>query len=76
MAVVTDYIHMSTEGNTDVIDITPEVSEKLKALKLKKGIVNIWKIVHQEVLVQKWPDQALAEERLGRVYPEPSRTIR
>ncbi len=41
MAVVTDYIHISTEGNADVIDITAQVNEKLRSLKLKKGIVNI-----------------------------------
>ncbi|HQP09828.1 MAG TPA: secondary thiamine-phosphate synthase enzyme YjbQ [Candidatus Omnitrophota bacterium] len=41
MAVFTEYIQLSTEGNADVIDITPRVSEKLRALKLKKGLVNI-----------------------------------
>jgi secondary thiamine-phosphate synthase enzyme len=44
MAVITEYIHMSTQGNADVIDITPEVSEKLRSLKLKKGIVHIFVI--------------------------------
>jgi len=41
VAVVTDYIKLSTKGNADVIDITPDVSEKLKSSKLKDGIVNI-----------------------------------
>jgi secondary thiamine-phosphate synthase enzyme len=41
MAVVTDYIDLSTQGNADVVDITPDVSEKLQSLKLTKGIVNI-----------------------------------
>ena len=41
MAVFTEYIKLSTEGNADVIDITPKVSEKLGSLKIKNGIVNI-----------------------------------
>ena len=41
MAVVTEYIHLSTEGNADVIDITPEVEKRLKSAEIKKGIVNI-----------------------------------
>jgi secondary thiamine-phosphate synthase enzyme len=41
MAVVTDYIHLSTEGNADVIDITSAVEEKLKSSKIKSGIANI-----------------------------------
>lgn len=41
MRVVTEYIHLSTKGNADVIDITPEVNEKLEAAGMKDGIVNI-----------------------------------
>ncbi|MBN1869712.1 MAG: YjbQ family protein [Candidatus Omnitrophica bacterium] len=41
MPVKTEYIHLSTEGDTDVIDITPNVKEALKSAKMKKGIVNI-----------------------------------
>ena len=41
MAVITEYIKLSTEGNAEVVDITPEVSQKLNLLKLKNGIVNI-----------------------------------
>jgi secondary thiamine-phosphate synthase enzyme len=41
MPVITDYLQLTTEGNTDVIDITPAVSEKLQSLPIKKGIVNI-----------------------------------
>ena len=41
MAVETQYIYLSTEGNTDVIDITPNVEQLLKSVKMKKGIVNI-----------------------------------
>ena len=44
MAVITEYIHLSTEGNGDVIDITPDVEQKLKSVKAKKGIVNIFVI--------------------------------
>ena len=41
MAVIIEYIHLSTEGNADVIDVTPEVEQKLKSVKIEKGIVNI-----------------------------------
>jgi len=41
MAVITEYIQLSTKGNADVVDITPDVNEKLKSLKIKNGIVNI-----------------------------------
>jgi len=41
MAVVTRYIHLSTKGNADVMDITPDVVEKLKESRIKNGIVNI-----------------------------------
>lgn len=41
MTVITDTIHLSTEGNTDVIDITSEVSRRLQSAKIKKGIANI-----------------------------------
>ena len=41
MAVVTEYIHFSTRGNAEVVDITPQVNEKLKATRIKDGIVNI-----------------------------------
>ncbi len=41
MAVVTEYIQLSTRGNAQVVDITPQVTEKLEASSLKDGIVNI-----------------------------------
>lgn len=41
MAVITEYIQLSTEGNTDIVDITPDVNQKLDSLKIKSGIVNI-----------------------------------
>ena len=41
MAVITEYIHLSTEGNTDVIDITSEVEQRLSSTEIKKGIANI-----------------------------------
>ena len=41
MAVTTEYIKLSTEGNAEVVDITPEVSQKCNLLKIKNGIVNI-----------------------------------
>lgn len=39
MAVVTEYIHVSTGGNAEVIDITPDIGEKMRSLKMKNGIV-------------------------------------
>ena len=41
MAVITEYIQLATEGNTDIVDITSEVNQKLDSLKIKNGIVNI-----------------------------------
>lgn len=41
MTVITKTIRLSTEGNAEVIDITPQVSEILKKLAIKDGIVNI-----------------------------------
>ncbi len=41
MTVVTDYIHLSTGGNADVVDITSDVDQKLQSAKMKKGIANI-----------------------------------
>jgi len=41
MKVITDQLQLSTRGNTDIIDITPSVSEKLSESKLKNGIVNL-----------------------------------
>ena len=38
---ITDYINLSTQGNTDILDITGEVGSKLRNTKLKDGIVNI-----------------------------------
>jgi len=44
MAVVTDMISLSTKGNSDVIDMTPQVVKKLKATRLKDGIVTLFVI--------------------------------
>lgn len=41
MAVITEYIQCSTQGQAEVVDITPEVSQKLKSLKIKNGIVTL-----------------------------------
>ena len=41
MRVVTEYLNLSTKGDTDVIDITPVVDKKLKSTRIKNGIVNI-----------------------------------
>ena len=41
MAVVTEYIQLSTKGNAEVVDITHEVQMQLKRSGLKSGIVNV-----------------------------------
>lgn len=41
MSVITEYLHFSTKGNCQIIDITSEVQDKLKKLTIKNGIVNI-----------------------------------
>ncbi len=41
MGVNTQYIHLSTKGNTDIVDITPDVEQSLKKTELKDGVVNI-----------------------------------
>ena len=38
MAVITEYIHLSTRGNADVIDITSDINEKLQRLSVKNGL--------------------------------------
>ena len=41
MAVVTDYIDMSTKGRTDIIDVTERVQDKLLKSELISGTVTI-----------------------------------
>ena len=41
MAVITEKLKLSSKGNADVIDITPKVTDVLKSIKIKNGIVNI-----------------------------------
>ena len=41
MRVVTEYIQLSTQGNTDIIDITPEIQKKLHATGIKSGVVTM-----------------------------------
>lgn len=41
MTVITGEIHLSTKGNADVVDITPQVKDKLQSINIKDGIVNI-----------------------------------
>ena len=41
MAVKTDTLQVSTNGNADVIDITPNVNECVKKSKIKDGIVTV-----------------------------------
>ncbi|HBG62010.1 MAG: secondary thiamine-phosphate synthase enzyme [Omnitrophica WOR_2 bacterium GWF2_38_59] len=41
MAVITEYIRFSSKGNAHVIDLTPEISDKLGKLDIKDGIVTV-----------------------------------
>ncbi|MBL7130886.1 MAG: YjbQ family protein [Candidatus Omnitrophica bacterium] len=41
MKVLTEYLNLSTKGNTDIINITEEIDYKLKDKRLENGIVNI-----------------------------------
>ncbi len=41
MAVITETIRFSTDGNADVVDITPRVTELLRKLAIKDGIVTV-----------------------------------
>ena len=41
MAVITDYLQLSTKGNADVVDLTPQINDRLQKLVIKSGIVNI-----------------------------------
>ena len=41
MAVITKTIHVSTKGDTDIIDITTDVNRELGKTKLNEGIVCI-----------------------------------
>jgi len=39
--IKTEYLHFNTKGNTDIIDITPLVSQAVKKVNIKEGIVCI-----------------------------------
>ena len=41
MSVNTQYLHFSTQGNTDIIEITSDVQEALSKAKLKAGTVTV-----------------------------------
>jgi len=42
MTVVTRSIHLQTEGNTDIIDITEDIKKQVKETELNDGIVTIF----------------------------------
>jgi len=42
MRVLTDYIEISTEGHTDIIDVTSQVREVLERSKLRSGQLTIF----------------------------------
>lgn len=39
MKIFTEYIHFSTKGNNDIVDITHEVQDKLQKTQLENGSV-------------------------------------
>jgi len=41
MTVRTEYLHLSTRGNAEVVDITPDVGDKLREAKIKDGTVTV-----------------------------------
>lgn len=41
MAVHTETLQLSTDGNAAVVDITPDVAQRLKSQKIKSGLVNL-----------------------------------
>ncbi|MFH1940865.1 MAG: secondary thiamine-phosphate synthase enzyme YjbQ [bacterium] len=42
MRVVTDFIEISTEGHTDIVDVTPQVMEVLESSGLKDGQLTVF----------------------------------
>ena len=42
MTVSTAYIELSTKGKTDIVDITPQVNESAKKVKISCGTVTIF----------------------------------
>ncbi|MBN2110387.1 MAG: YjbQ family protein [Methanosarcinaceae archaeon] len=42
MVVITEYLEFDTNGNTDVIDLTPEVSDIVTSSGVRNGIVMIF----------------------------------
>lgn len=42
MDVITEHIEISTQGNSEVIDITDEVSKKIEKSGLKDGIITLF----------------------------------
>ncbi len=41
MPVVTEYIHLSTNGHAQVVDVTPDVTQTLNNLDIMSGIVTV-----------------------------------
>jgi secondary thiamine-phosphate synthase enzyme len=42
MSVVTKSFKIKTKGNTDILDITPDVKKMVKDTKIKNGIANVF----------------------------------
>lgn len=41
MAVFTEYINFSSKGNAHIVDITPQISDRLRSLPINGGIVTV-----------------------------------
>lgn len=44
MKIINETINKSTKGNCDIIDITEEVTQKVKSAKIKEGICTLFSI--------------------------------
>jgi hypothetical protein len=42
MEVITEHIKISTKGNSEVVDITAEIAEKIRHCGLQEGIVTVF----------------------------------
>lgn len=42
MEVITDTFHISTRGNSEVLDITAEIEDRLRSHRMKDGIVTVF----------------------------------
>jgi secondary thiamine-phosphate synthase enzyme len=73
MSVVTQYLNFKTKGNADIIDITPDVSDRLNSLSLTDGIVTMSAVGSTAALTTCEYEPGLVQdikELLDRYIPE------